>query len=440
MHLQKTIGTLAVMICISLSANADNIDLQTSSPYSLTSFLHFGGTFRVYNFNKYYISPSQSNQHSSAYGGILRITTLPFFNGFKFGLGLYGSHAIESFANGSKNQENTLMGTRPVLDSIGEKYVQYAHNNAMLRIGRQMINSPWISPRDSRMLPATFNGIWGQINPIHGLYIMATRIYTFKSRDSNGFYHDNLYYPGTYSGDQMYGTTPIFPKKAELPNAPGTAALGARYISRTIHAQIWYYNFYGFAQTTYIDCGHQFRNKKSAWVPYINAQYIHQTGGNYLVKYNAMLDGKSGATDSTLWGLLIGINYGINNISLSYNKLEDHVSSFGGGALVSPYGDYTAMYAAVMTANLLQYGPGSAVQIAYKYSLPNNQLNFKFAVLRFNTSYSGNANTIYFDAIYHFYNKLKGLSIRERIAQNNGAKINGGQSFLYNRLMLQYNF
>ena len=167
---------------------------------------------------------------------------------------------------------------------------------------------------------------------------------------------------------------------------------------------------------------------------------MHQTGGDYLTKFKASLYGQGGQANSTLWGLRGGVKFGANDLALSYNKLEDQKNSFGGGALVSPYGDYTAMYAAVMTANLIQYGPGDATQLAYTRSLFDKHVALKVAVLKFNTTNSGNSNTVYIDATYHFDGKLKGLSVRDRLARDNGAKINGGQTFVYNRLMLQYNF
>lgn len=46
-------------------------------------------------------------------------------------------------------------------------------------------------------------------------------------------------------------------------------------------------------------------------------------------------------------------------LGVSFNDLADHSGSFGGGVIVSPYGNGAAMYTTVMTANLRKYGPGT---------------------------------------------------------------------------------
>ena len=332
------------------------------------------------------------------------------------------------------------MGSHSSITTVGEAYAQFARDGALLRAGRQIINTPWMGARDSRMLPQTFEGVWGQFAPIKGLSLMATRVDAFKSRTSDGFNHDNLYYPNGYEDDQLYGTTTVFPKKAVLPEASGALAIGARYAAGPAHAQAWYYNFYDFARTAYVDGGYTFGSKTQGFQPYVDAQYMHQTGGDVFVQYKATLNGKGGAVNSTLWGLRGGVKFGGNNVSLAYNKLDDHADSFGGGALISPYGDYTAMYAAVMTANLLAYGPGNAAELAWTRWFLDKQVKFKAAALKFSTTYGGNPHAVYLDASYFFQGKLKGLSVRDRLAMSNGAASAAYRSLVYNRLMLQYRF
>ncbi len=406
----------------------------------MDDFLHVGGSLRLYDFNKNYGAAIKTDQRSSALGGILDITTSPFLGGFGLGLGLYNTNALENFSAGDKAHETTLMGSDSSITTVGEAYAQFARDGALLRAGRQIIKTPWMGPRDSRMLPSTFEGVWGQFAPIKNLNLMVTRVDAFKSRTSDGFHHDNLYYPNGYEGDELYGTTAVFPKKAVLPEAGGALAVGARYSGGPAHAQIWSYDFYNFARTTYLDGGYAFGGKTASFAPYVDAQYMHQTGGDYLVQYKATLNGKAGAVDSSLWGLRGGVKFGGNDVSLAYNKLQDHANSFGGGVIVSPYGDYTAMYAAAMTANLLAYGPGDATKLTYKRWFLGKQVKLEVAALKFHTTYSGNPHAVYLDASYHFHNKLKGLSLRDRLAVSNGAASNAYNSLAYNRLMLQYSF
>ena len=425
---------LALALCA-----ASVLGLATPSlAASPASFFHVSGFVRLYGFNKNYGAPTKPDQRSSALGAGLDITTDPFLGGFGLGLSLYNANAIETFTAGDKAQETTLMGAKSSLTTVGQAYVQYARDGALIRAGRQIINTPWMGARDSRMIPQSFQGVWASIAPVTGLQLIATRINAFKSRSSDGFTHDNLYYPNGYEDDDLYGTATVFPKNAVLPEASGTSVVGARYHSGPIHAEAWFYDYTGFASSTYLNGGYAFGSAHDAFAPYVDAQFMHQTGGSTLQKYKATLFGKGGAVDSTLWGLRGGIKFSGNNISLAYNKLEDHANSFGGGSIVSPYGDSSAMYAAVMSVHLLAYGPGGATELAYSRSFLDHQLKLKVAALKFHTTYSGNPHAVYLDATYALRGKLKGLSIRERLSISNGASSAAYRSLVYNRLMLQY--
>lgn len=432
--LRKPLLALALGATFSLGAASPSL---AASPASL---FHVSGDLRLYNFNKDYGAPTQQDQRSSAIGGGLNITTDPFLGGFGLGLSLYHASALETFPAGDKARETTLMGSKSSLTTVGQAYVQFARDGALIRAGRQIINTPWMGARDSRMIPQTFQGVWASLVPMHGLELMATRINAFKSRTSDGFTHDNLYYPNGYEGDELYGTTAVFPKKAVLPEANGTSVVGARYHAGPAHAEAWYYDYDDFARSLYLNGGYAFGAPHAAVAPYVDTQFMHQTGGSMFQQFKATLFGKGGAVNSTLWGLRGGVKFSGNNVSLAYNKLEDHANAFGGGAIVSPYGDYTAMYAAVMTANLLAYGPGDATELAYSRSFLDHQITFKVAALKFHTTYSGNPHAFYLDATYAFTGKLKGLTLRDRLAVSNGASSAAYRSLVYNRLMLQYAF
>ena len=420
-----------------LSALAVVVPAKAAVP---KSFFHVSGDLRLYNFNKEYGAPTKQDQRSSAIGGGLSITTDPFLGGFGLGLSVYHASAIETFPAGDKAQETTLMGAKSSLTTVGQAYVQFARDHGLIRVGRQIIKTPWMGPRDSRMIPQTFQGVWAALTPVKGLQVMATRVNAFKSRTSDSFNRDNLYYPNGYEDDTLYGTTTVFPKKAVLPEASGTGAIGVSYRAAGLHAQAWYYDYIDFARSTYVEGGYAFGASHDALVPYVDAQFMHQTGGALFQQFKATQFGKGGAVNSTIWGLRGGMKFSGNDISLAYNKLEDHADAFGGGSIVSPYGDHTAMYAAVMNANLLAYGPGSAVEVAYSRNFLDRQVKLKLAALKFHTTYSGNPHAFYLDATYAFHGSLKGLSVRDRLAVSNGASSAAYRSLVYNRVMLQYKF
>lgn len=404
------------------------------------SFLQLSGQLRAYQFNKNYTSSTKTDQSSSAYGAIVRITTRPFLGGFGAGLGFYSAHAIATFHPGDKAQETTLMGSGSSLNTVGEAYLQYRNSDALLRGGRQIIKSPWMSARDSRMLPQTFEGVWGHYKIMPGLQIQGGRVTRFKSRDSVNFYKDNLYYPKNYNGDEMYGTTTVLPASAA--QAPGTTAVGVQWKNASSHAQIWYYDFTDFAKTWYADAGYVFGAKSKPVRPFVDAQLMTQSGSgnNNFVLYNAALLKHKGGVKSNLWGARAGIKLHGGAVYLAYNHLANEAGALGGGALISPYGNYTAMYAASMTADLLKFGPGSAWKLAGEHYFFAHRLKLLVAALSFNTQYDNNQHSYYVDAAWHFDGKLKGLILRDRLAVDSQTPASSSGTLYYNRLMMQYRF
>lgn len=243
-------------------------EISAARAATVANFLKVGGDFRLYDFSKDYGAAAKTDQRSSAAGGVINLSTQPFWGGLGLGMGLDGSWALESFPAGSNTQETTLTGAGPSITTLGQAFVQYSRDGALIRAGRQLIATPWASARDSRMLPQSFEGVSGQVVPAKGWELMAMRLTSFKSRTSSGFYHDNLYYPTGYAGDTEYGVTKAFPKNAVLPDAKGTVAAGVRYAAKGAHAEIWYYDYYDFARSVYGDGGYIFGDRRQAWRPY----------------------------------------------------------------------------------------------------------------------------------------------------------------------------
>lgn len=403
----------------------------------LDRFLHLDLRLRYYRFNKLYDAPTQRDQRSAAVGGMLDVTTAPFAGGFGLGVGLYGAWAAQSYAPGDKRLETTLMGPGPRLTSVGEAFAQFQRGGTLLRVGRQLIETPWLSSDDSRMLPQSYSGVRAEYTLIGGLRLTALDLQRYKSRSSSGFTRDNVYYPQGYEGDPLADAVSVFPRSVQLPEARGTIAAAAVYAGRRVHAQLWYYDFRDFARTVYVDGGYAFAPVGGSWRPHVEGQFMRQTGGGELARYGAEQFGVGGAVDSVLWGMRAGLARQTLGLSLSYDELQ-HRSGFGGGAIISPYTDRAAMYASEMAIHLLKYGPGHVFELAATASFPGRPVQLKVGVLAFHTRYSGDSNALYFDGTYALRRWVRGLQLRDRLIWTNGAGINGGHAFVYNRVMFEY--
>lgn len=418
------------------------------SPDKLINFFHFSGSLRGYVFNKNFTGASKRDQRSKAVSGILNVTTSPVLGGFSIGLSVFEGLNLTDMPSeikGKANQsyETTLIGTKAQLTALDQAYLQYKHGKILMRLGDQIINTPWMSARDSRMQPQTYQGAWAQYAPLQGIKVMAGYVYAFQSRDSSSFHRDNLYYPTAYDGDQIEGSKDKVFGSSKLPHAQGTFVIGLDDANPQFSVQAWYYNFMDFAQAGYFEGGYKFGDIGSGARPYIDAQYLRETsaGGNYLARYDASLFGKTGSVNVNLMGARGGVKLGNNDISVAFDQLANSRASFGGGAIVTPYGDNGAMFAGVMSNHLDDFGPGNATQVTYKGSFISHRLKFEAAFVSFNTTYDGHPLLEYLDATYKLPGVLRGLSIRDRMALTQQARLaDGASTELYNRVMLQYAF
>ena len=396
------------------------------------------GVVRSYYFSKLYGADNKLNQDAYSLGGILNVRTAPFLGGFGVGVSFFTANALGTHGDTPNDVDTTLMGIAPSINALGQAYIQYAlSQRLMLRVGNQIINTPWMGPRDSRMLPQTFQGIYAALTPITGLRLEGMRVFRWKSRTSSDYSKDNLYYPTGYNGDPMYGVKAVLPKTAA--QFQGTLAFGANYKAMDINLSAWYYNFYGFANMFYTAAAYTLKTP-GGFSPFIAAQYMREwENDSFFQKYHANLFGQTGSVNATLWGTKLGMKFPGGQIFAAYNALSPHAGAFGGGAIVSPYGNYTAMYASFMTDNLLAFGPGHVWRLGAAYTVWHKQIRFISGYSHFDTYYSGKTNGVYFDLTYA-PEALKGLSIRDRVAINNGLASYYGHSYIYNRLMLQYAF
>ncbi|MCE5394638.1 MAG: OprD family outer membrane porin [Acidithiobacillus sp.] len=424
------LSTALVLALIPMGAQADSLAqiIQDGSVH---------GVIRSYYFNELYGAPKIDNQDAYSLGGILTAQT-GSLDGFRVGISFFTANSLGTHGNNSSHVDTTLMGIAPSINALGQAYLQYKlPKRFLLRVGNQIINTPWMGPRDSRMLPQTFQGIFLQTEPVRRLQMEGMRIFRWKSRTSDNYSRDNLYYPTNYDEDAMYGV-----KKVGLgddtPASNGTLAFGLKYHYQGAKVAAWYYNFYQFAKMFYGSA--QYGLRVGAFTPYLAGQFLREWENNGILQnYHASLFGQKGTVNSTLWGVKAGIRIPHANLFFAYNALTPHADSFGGGAIVSPYGNYTAMYASFMTDNLLAFGPGHVWRLGGMFRAWQKQIRFIAGYAQFDTNYDGKTNGVYLDLTY-FPKQLQGLSIRDRVAIDNGLAAYKGHSFIYNRLMLQYAF
>ncbi len=438
----------AIPLALALSFASTGI-AQAASLTDILSGVKVDGKARAYRFTRQF-SPNggagnKTDVNAFSAAAILNLHTDTAANGWGFGASAF---TAQSMGLNKGNVDTTLMGSKNQITALGQLYLQYRQPLYMVRAGDQELSTPWMGGSDSRVLPATYQAVLLQLNPIDHLHIYGIRETAWKSRTSSNYFQNNLYYNSAWGGDDSHGgqpytlpgTTPATSQKS-----PGTLVIGADYKANGLKARLWYYDFYRFAKTYYGEATYTYKTG-TGFDPFIGIQGMKQNLGSsnsFFGQYNVTDNGVGGDVNSQVEGAKIGVNIPHGSVFVAYDKVNYNSGAFGGGTIISPY---TANYATdplwttSMIRGLVELGAGNAVKIKGTYKLLDDHLRVMAAWARYNTHFKGNSTNTYGDITYFFGGAYKGLSLRDRIEVSNGKLANGSDKFVYNRVMAEYDF
>jgi hypothetical protein len=420
--------------------------LPTARADTLAGFLSQGklsGQLRSYYFRRDYSTASTANARAFALAGLFNYRTPGFLGGFSLGASFFTANALGSKSSDPKRLDATLMGTANAINALGQAFVQYSGHGVLVRLGDQLINTPWAGASDSRAVPATYQGAYGAFTPVAGLTLTALRITRFKGRTAEGFFKDNLYYSPTWNGDGSYGGISNLPAGAR--HAPGTLAFGATYRFSGLKASAWYYRFLGFAHMVYGQLAGTLR-AGSAVEPFAGAQIVHEWGrSNRFAQTGTRFFGQPGtAVDSFTLGGIIGAKAYGASLSVSYDQLRrEGPGALGAGALISPYtAGYATdpLYTTSMIRGMVELGPGRAWKVRATEGALGKRLLLSASFAEYRSDFEGLNTELYFGVIYEPRGWVKGLTLRNRLGISHGRANPGAGRFLYNRVMITYAF
>jgi hypothetical protein len=405
------------------------------------------GELRAYDFTRDYGIETKEKPSSHAFAAAILVNAkTASLYGFSLGASLVSANSLGTQSDNLKRIDTALMGPDNSLTALSQAYLQYQNSWLTLRGGYQYVDTPWEGASNGRALPASYDALTADFKPLAGWDVIALRSFGWKSRTSDGYFNDNLYYPTTYHGDSIYGNNGSLPPTA--PSAPGTWALGSTYISGGLKVQGWYYDFMKFAYMGYADGSYVF-NTVTGFNPVIGAQFVTETGGsdNILVDTKTKILGVAGGdVKSRAWGVDLGLVIPNGRFDAYYNELSQENGVVGGGAIISPYTvSYGSdpLYTTSMIRSLVAMGPGHAWRARAMYSLFDNKLQFVAAYAKYSTDLLGNIHDTYFDIVYNFDGYLKGLQLRDRWELSSSGAGNlslGNGSVTYSRIMVSYKF
>jgi hypothetical protein len=123
-------------------------------------------------------APGLTDYYANAVGGGLRFETAKF-HGFQFGVSGFFTYNIGSsnlaLPDPKTNQANRYeIGLFDITDAknkynierLEELFLKYTYKNNYIKLGKQLINTPFVNLQDGRMHPTSTNGLWTEINQI----------------------------------------------------------------------------------------------------------------------------------------------------------------------------------------------------------------------------------------------------------------------------------
>jgi len=266
-----------------------------------------------------------------AVGGKLKFETAQYM-GLSFGAAFYTTHGVNA------NNVNELTGAAGfagthsnLLDEngnsyslLGEAYAQYNHGNTMLKIGRQVLDTPFAGPDDIRIVPDLYEAYLLTNTDIADTTLVLAHLTQMA---------------GTI--DSLAATASQFNSMSNAAGIAGAddavtaaAVIYSGFENTTLQA--WYYTLAGEVDAWYLEAGHTWDctiidgMKMSGALQYIDFNADNQ---NALDPYAAI-----SGIDYNVWGAKIeGSHTSGFGFDLAYNATSDDA---GAGAFSGVWGGY----------------------------------------------------------------------------------------------------
>ena len=431
--------------------------------------LKFSGRLRAYDFQRLnrVQNAANPNRHAFEFGGQphldYRFGDSNFNLGYTYGGATpFGFNGPNPIAN--PHVDNTLPGY-PIDSPVHEAYFQYKTKYDTVTVGNQELNYPWTPNSDSRIMPASYQGIDSSFALSSKLTFGLTRIVRFEQRNSSNFVDNTLLtapYPGASS---------LFPAAGH--ETPGTLRVGLTYKpANNVSILAENYEIYDIANLTYAE-GKVGLAPGSKANPYLAVQYVAE---------NSLGQNQIGRIDDHTLGAQLGVNvakglllavsgdvapwrYALVRASSAAAAEKGYFIPGGGtgaavsagdgmyrvayGGIASPYTDSLGtdpLYTTMITQGMAdRRSAGNSFKSAFVYTSPDKQLKLIAAEgwFQYSNDISRNLTSEFNVDGTYFFNKVrpgpyKGFFVRVRIAPRTIPTL--PYNFEYQRFITEYDF
>lgn len=245
---------------------------------------------------------SQNNEvdtdtYGTSIGGILKYETAPW-NEIQLGVGVYVSQKL-SFATGNTDEGKAnadLFGEDiKSYAYVGEGYIDYSADDMALRIGRQLIDTPFADTDDIRMHPNTFEAAIATYNGIDETTLIGGYITRWAGYDSEDDISTFKKVAAESNGAAMFG---IINESVE-----------------NLEVQGWYYGIDKLTTIFYTDASYTLPLNETDGLEFVG-QWIKFNEEN-----NSGVDGK-------VYGIGANLTIGMVTLGTAYNEASNATGNF----------------------------------------------------------------------------------------------------------------
>lgn len=289
-------------IKLSLALLATMTMLQANDDNNSTTTLANGTVSGQIRAGYIYVNPKvvgEATLSSTAIGGQLKYESDKLY-GFQVGVAFYTAHAIDALTNeGDDGQMNDeLFGENGNYTLPAEAYIDYKHEDFQIRLGRQLIDTPYADSDDIRMTPNTFEALIAS--------------YSYDAFSLMGGYLTR--WQGPDAGSYVFGDL--------IEDGDGVALISATYADDAIEASLWYYYADHIADIFYGDIASSY-----------TLGSIKFTGALQLASQSGREDSE---IDASLYGVQTGVEYAGWTLGFAYDRIlvdegKEYFGGFGGG-------------------------------------------------------------------------------------------------------------
>ena len=173
-----------------------------------------------------------------------------------------GKHAFVAQGSEPVNPDDTLPGF--VMSTLYEAYLQYKDPRATIRLGNQVISTPWANPSDSRLKPVAFQGLYVAYKFNARWSAEAAVMPRFEGRVNSDF--DNATLLTSHPADAPGAAANIFTPNGTSITTPGFGYAHLGFAAGNLSANLHYYGFVDIANALWLDAKYAWSNPRKPFV------------------------------------------------------------------------------------------------------------------------------------------------------------------------------